>query len=80
MLLTERIEPLPGAWYSPEEASNITGRSTAVLAMWRSNGGQPGLKWTATGFGKNRRIRYKGSDLIAWLSGKRNLAPKKVKA
>ena len=76
-MINDRIAPVPGAYYTPEEAALITGRSLATLAVWRSNGNQPGLKFSVTGAGKHKRVRYKGSDLIAFLEGTRNIEPKK---
>lgn len=76
-LIRDRIAPVAGAYYSPEEASLITGRTVATLAVWRSNGNQPGLRFTVTGAGKHKRVRYKGADLIAFLEGKCNVEPKK---
>ena len=48
---------------TPEQAADLLGVTCGTLSVWRCTRRYPGLKYTKVG----TRIRYRQSDIEAWL-------------
>ena len=59
-------------YLTPEEASEYTGFKPRTLQTWRQTGDGPKY------YARNRRIRYKISDIDAWLEEAPNTSTKEV--
>ncbi len=60
----------PDEWLTPREAAKLAKLSVSTLSDKRWKGTGPAF--TKLSPGRGGRIRYRRSDVIAWLNGKRD--------
>ncbi|MEV3847931.1 helix-turn-helix transcriptional regulator [Streptomyces microflavus] len=53
-------------WLSPQETAALTKVAVQTLANWRAM--KSGPRYTKLSSGKTGRIRYRRSDVLAWLN------------
>lgn len=55
-------------WLKPEEAAQLTGYAVKTLTGWRYEGRGP--RYTKTSPARSGRVRYRESDVIAWMKAR----------
>jgi excisionase family DNA binding protein len=63
---------LPSPPFTPKQAAQILGVQVQTLALWRSTGRYPELRYYRVG----RSIRYRADDVESWLASRAVGGPK----